>query len=431
VATLPLYARYAHPRLLAVFFLGIASGLPLALVSGTLSIRLTESGVDKATIGLFAYASYPYVFKFVWSPLMDHVRLPFLSRRFGQRRSWMLLSQAGLIVAIGMLGASDPIQSPGATAMFALLVAFFSASQDIVIDAFRVEYLTKEQYTDGAAMGVLGYRVGMLISGAGALMLAEILPWSLVYSAMSGAILIGVVTIVCAGEPVVARRAIVYRGVGDWVSQAVKAPFAQFIASHPRWPLLLLYAGTYAMSDGFIGFMSGAFLRETGFSKTEIAAVVKIYGFAATILGAFAAGMLVRRTGLWKALMLAGVVQIIANLGYLLVTVTGAKLWALMLAVSLDNFSGGMMTAVGVAYLMRLCHTDYTATQYALLSSLAALARTTTAGAAGYISAEYGWAAMFGTSAILGIPALAFLLALRHDDVMQNLVENREENTET
>jgi PAT family beta-lactamase induction signal transducer AmpG len=412
--------RYFHPRLLIVLLLGMASGLPLALVGGTLSIRLTESGIDRATVGLFAWASYPYVFKFLWSPLMDHLPLPFLTRRFGRRRGWLLLTQFCLFFCILLLGRADPATAPGQVALLALLVAFFSASQDIVIDAFRVEYLPQEQHVDGAAMGVFGWRVGALISSSGALILSDHAPWALVYAAMAASVLIGVVAALLAREPELPPAAALHTAECSWFTRAAITPFTQFIAAHPRWPVLLGFAALYATSDGFIAFMSNAFLLETGYSKTQIGTVVKLYGFAATILGAFSAGVLVRRTGLWKSLVVAAVFQIVTNLGYLLITHTGAELWALMLAISLDNFAGGLVTSSAVAFLMRLCHKEYTATHYALLSSLAALSRTTLAGLAGYVSLEYGWAAMFLTSAVLGIPALVLILfPLRNEQAMR------------
>lgn len=422
------FSRYFQPRLLAVFFLGISSGLPLALVVGTLSARLTESGIDKATIGLFAWVSYPYVFKFVWAPLMDRLPPLPMMRRLGHRRGWMLTAQLCLLLAILGLAQVNPAEAPELTALFALLVAFCSASQDVVIDAYRAEILSKEDYGDGVALAVFGYRVGMLISGAGALTLATVLPWETVYTLMALAVSIGVVTVLLAPEPEALRHLGTEKNVAEWVRSAVISPFAQFMRAHKRWPLLLLFVAIYHASDGFVGFMSTPFLLDVGFKKDEIALVAKLYGFGAAIAGSFAGAYLVRRIGLWNTLLLAGAAQMVTKLGYLLITDIGAELWALTLAISLDNFTGGAETAAGVVLLMRLCHVDFTATQYALLSSLAGLARISMAGFAGFVAAEHGWAAMYITGAALGLPSLLVLFSLRgHAAFAQNSVEKTQE----
>lgn len=411
---------YFHPHILTVLVLGFASGLPLPLVAGTLAARLTDAGASLAAIGLFAYVMVPYSLKFAWAPLVDHLRLPWLTRRFGQRSGWMLLTQAALLVALLALGSADPAAAPLLTALLALLVAFLSASQDIVIDAYRAEFLEQERYGEGAAAAVLGYRLGaQLVGGALALSLADHLPWSQVYTLMAGLMVVGMAALLRAGEPKRRRESAPYAGPRDWLAQAVIGPFAQFARAHPRWLALLAFVALYRMPDGFIGFMSTPFFLNIGFTKTEIAAVAKVYGLAASIGGAILGGLAVRRFGVWPALMTMGVAQMFSNLAYLLVAHAGPEIWALMTAITLDNLAGGAVTAVAVAFLMRLCDVNYTATQYALLSSLAALAGMTLAGAAGWIAAQYGWVAMFTLSSIIGLPALLLLAGLRNLPAMR------------
>ncbi len=422
------FARYFRKNILIVLLLGFSSGLPLALVGSTLAVWLTDSDITMSAVGLFAYVASPYTFKFAWAPLIDHLRIPYFSDRLGQRVSWMLLAQAGVMGSVVMLGMTDPKSAPAVVALLALLTAFFSASQDVVIDAYRTEFLPKEDYGEGAAVAVFGYRVGMLVAGAGALALADQMDWSMVYTIMGVLMVIGMATVLWAGEPEVKKHPIQYHGVEDWVKQAVFEPFAQFAKSHPQWIFILFFIAFYRMSDGFIGFMSNPFLREMGFTKTEIAAVAKLFGFCATILGAVLGGAIIRYIGLWKALLVFGLIQLLTNLSYLVVAYVGHEIWALTLAISLDNLSGGAVTAAAVVFLMRLCHPDYTATQYALLSSLASLAGMSLAGVAGYVAEHYGWPVMFMLSGALGFPALALLFYLRKEP--EFVVAGQEEPTQ-
>lgn len=407
------FTRYFRKNILVILLLGFSSGLPLALVGSTLAARLSDGDIAMSSLGLFAYVASPYTFKFAWAPLIDHLRIPVLGKLLGQRVSWMLMAQVGVMGSVIALGMTDPKVALFPVAILALVTAFFSASQDVVIDAYRAEYLTKEDYGEGAAVAVFGYRVGMLAAGAGALALADQIDWSLVYTIMGGLLIVGMLTVLWAGEPKVEKHPIRYHGMEDWLKQAVLTPFVQFAKHHPDWILILVFVALYRMSDGFIGFMSTPFFLDMGFSKTEIAAVAKLFGFCATIVGAMLGAAGIRYLGLWKALFAFGILQLTTNLSYLLVASVGHEVWALTLAISLDNLSGGAVTAAAIAFLMRLCHPDYTATQYALLSSLASLAGMTLAGAAGFVAEHFGWPVMFMTAGILGLPALALLYMLR------------------
>lgn len=420
--------RYLNPRILAVLLLGISSGLPRALVGGTLSAWLAKSGVDKASIGLFAYVALPYSFKFAWSPLMDQLRLPYLTRLVGQRVSWMLLTQGGLIAGLLAMAWINPAFSAETLALAAVAVAFFSASQDVVIDAYRTEFLTKDQYGEGAAVAVFGYRVGMLLSGAGALIMVGWLGgdtlydytiWSRVYMVMAALTGLGVLTVLMAGEPDVDRPEAGHRSLRRWMEEAVVAPFRQFAEAHQGWLWLLLFVAMYRVADGFIGFMTNPFYLEIGFTLPQIGSVGKLYGFVAAVLGGFLGAWGLTRLGLRRALLWFGIGQLASNLIYLLLLSTGPQLWALMVVISVENMAGGAVGAVAVAFLMQLCDTRYTATQYALLSSLAAISGTLLAGPAGYVADAWGWGPMFIISALLGLPALALLLPLRGHPLLQ------------
>jgi MFS transporter, PAT family, beta-lactamase induction signal transducer AmpG len=408
----PLIDRQAR----IVLLLGFSSGLPYLLVGGTLGVWLRETGLDIATVGLFAWASIPYSFNFAWAPLVDQLALPFLTRRMGKRRSWMLLSQLLLFACLLALSFIQPEISLLWVALVALLAAFCSATQDIVIDAFRTEFLPKDRYQDGAAMAVFGYRIGVLCAGAGALALADMaaFDWQDVYQLMALLMLVGIATTLSIREPEhPPRDAAMLRDSKGWLRYALLEPFRNFAARHTLWPWVLLLIFAYRLPDGFIGFISYSFYIDQGFSKTEVAAIVKLYGLIATLAGAVLGATLMRRYGLYACLVGALVMQMITNLTYMGFSVLGPSQTYLMLVISIDNLGAGIITAAAITYMMQLCDLRFTATQYALLSSLASLASKTLAGGAGIVAQSYGWNAMFVLSAVLGLPALFILLWLR------------------
>ena len=398
------YRIYFHPKVLAVMLLGFSSGLPRLLVASTLGAMLTEYGIEMAAVGLFAYVALPYSFNFLWAPLVDAIRLPVLGSWLGQRRSWMLLSQILLMLAIAALALVDPSQDPARVALLALLVAFFSASQDITVDAFRTEYLDKSQYGEGAAMAVFGYRLGMLLAGAGVLYFAEYLGWQTAYLIMAAAMVVGMVTTLLVRAPAKAEAA---PAQALSLSRLIISPFKDFMARFPAWGWLLGFILFYRLSDGFIGFMTTPFFLQIGFDKPTIAAIAKLFGFGATLAGMFIGGAMIARRGLFTSLWSFALFQLLANSSYLMLSVVGKNEGWLTVAISLDNLSGGMVTAAAIAFMMRLCqNASYTATQCTLLSSLASLGSITLAGTAGWIAQSYGWTAMFGLSALLGLPCL-------------------------
>src|SRR5690606_4933252 len=349
-----------------VLALGFSSGLPLLLTFSTLSIWLAEEGVSKTAIGLFALVGAPYTFKFVWAPLIDRARLPGLTALLGRRRSWALLIQALLAVAILALGASRPSAAPLATAFCAVIVAFLSASQDVVLDALRIELLQERQQGAGAAVYVMGYRLGMLAAGAGALFLAEVLPWFLVYGAMAALMAVGAVAVLLSPEPTEAAMPPARRG-GAWLHDAVIAPFAEFLR-RPGWLAILAFVALYKFGDSLAGVMANPFYLEMGFSKAEIAGVSKIFGLWATLIGGALGGLFVARFGIMRSLFVCGVLQMLSNLLFAAQALAGHNIALLTLVIAVENVAGGMGTAAFVAYLSALCNVAYTATQYALLS---------------------------------------------------------------
>lgn len=394
-----------------VLLLGFSSGLPLALTAATLSAWLSESGVDKTAIGLFAAVATPYSLKFLWAPLMDAVPFPLLSKWFGRRRGWILATQIALALAIIGLGFADPSISPWHTALMAVIVAICSASQDIVVDAYRVEILAKEEQGIGAAMVQYGYRLGMLASGAGALALADHVSWTTTYLIMAAFMIVGILTILCSPEPQASAQ-LVPPARGRWLSETLIAPFANFMTNR-SWLLILLFIIFYKLGDAFLGIMTNPFLLEIGFTKTQIAGVVKVYGLIATLLGVFLGGIMTYRMGTIRTLWICGIAHALTNLMFVVQARVGADIQVLALGIFMENLSGGMTSSAFVAFLSGLCHARYTATQYALLSSLAAMGRTWLTTSAGWTADTFGWEAFFIVAVLLAVPGLALLWVLQ------------------
>lgn len=394
---------YGDKRILAILLMGFASGLPLALTGATLSIWLKESGISLTAIGLFAQVGLAYNLKFLWAPAVDRIALPVLTRLLGRRRSWALVIQLSLALALLALGAADPHNDPWTTAWRALLVAFLSASQDIVIDAYRVELLNEREQGAGAAATQVGYRLGMVASGAGALYVAYFFGWFWAYAAMSALVLLGMIVILATREP-----KLPVLPTGSWISAAVIAPFADF-ARRRAWLAILIFVVLYKLGDALAGVMSNPFYVAIGFDKIEIANVAKIFGLGASIAGVFLGGVFVYRLGVMGALMLCGVLQMLSNLMYVVQLWAGHDVRVLALTIAVENITGGMGSAAFVAYLSDLCSPAYTATQYALLSALAATARTVLASSGGYFADRLGWSPFFVLATFACLPGLALL----------------------
>ncbi len=415
-------AIYRDPRVVAIFFMGFSSGLPLALTGATLGIWLKESNVSLTAIGLFALVGIAYNLKFLWAPAMDRASLPWLTRWLGRRRSWALATQAALIASLLALGHSDPAADPALTALLALVVAFCSASQDIVIDAFRIELLEEHEQGVGAASTQYGYRGGMLVSGAGALYAASYGGWSLAYSAMAACVLVGVAAVIMTREPrraveaglAMGRKAVALQRA---FKEALAGPFAEFMRRE-GWALILLFVVLYKVGDAIAGVMAGPFYIAMDFTKIEIANVSKIFGLGATLIGVFLGGFFVYRLGVMKALMVCGIAQMLSNLMYAAQAVVGHDVAFLIATIGIENVTGGMGSAAFVAYLSSLCNVAYTATQYALLSSLMAVPRTVLASSGGAFAETMGWVPFFLFTTVAALPGLVLLWWLMRRDIV-------------
>lgn len=406
-------AIYREPRLLAILLMGFSSGLPLALTGATLGIWLAEAGLSLTAIGLFALVGTAYNFKFVWSPIIDRLPLPVLTRLLGRRRGWAVTIQALLGLAIVTLGFADPRIDPWWTALGAVAVAFLSASQDIVIDAYRVELLEEREQAAGAAATQVGYRFGMLAAGAGALYLATFFGWQATYAVMGALMGVGILTVLATPEP--SREGAVAKppekGLTAWLQDAVVAPFADFV-TRPNWILILVFVVLYKFGDALAGTVSSPFYVAMGFSKIEIANVSKIFGVVSTLVGVALGGVVTYRLGLVRGLMVCGVLQMLSNLMFAIQAMVGYDVPMLMATIAIENVTGGMGSAAFVAYLSSLCNVSYTATQYALLSSLAATARTMLSSSGGWLAESLGWIPFFLVTVLAAMPGLLLLVWL-------------------
>jgi MFS transporter, PAT family, beta-lactamase induction signal transducer AmpG len=404
-------AIYTDRRVLLILPLGFASGLPLLLTASTLSAWLATAGIRRAAIGAFALVGTPYALKFIWSPLIDRLPPPIPC---GRRRGWGISIQTALIAATLAMGSCDPRRGLALMGALALLVAFLSASQDIVIDAYRVELLGADQQGPGAAMIQTGYRIAMLVSGAGALMIADRAGWFAAYATMAALLAVGILVFILGPEPKIAPgvaqdiRGGEAGGLKHWFATAVVAPFADFMR-RPLWPAILIFIVGYKLGEAMAGVMATPLYVALGFSLSEIAAISKLVGFFATIAGAIIGGALTVRFGVMRALLLCGVLQSAGNLFYVLQAIGGHRLDYLALCVAAENVTGAMAGAALVAYLSSLCSPAFTATQYALLSSLAAVGRTLVASLGGVLAERLGWVPFFLLTTVATIPALILL----------------------
>ncbi len=413
---------YLEPASLRMLALGFSAGLPLLLVLGTLSFRLREAGIDRTTIGYLSWVGLAYAFKWVWSPLVDRLPLPLLTRWLGRRRSWLLLAQG--VVAAGLVGMAlaDPRQGLDAMVWCALLVAFGSATQDIALDAFRIESADTDHQAALAATYQTGYRLAMIWAGAGVLWVAaraedaslsgyQAGAWTTAYLAMAASMLVGVVTVLLSPEPT-PRPLPPARNLGEWLHGAVVAPFADFIRRY-RWQAALILAliAVYRISDVVMGIMANPFYVDMGYTKDEVAAVTKVFGVVMTLAGAFVGGVLSMRLGVMRVLMLGAVLSALSNLLFAWLGQRGHDLTGLVLVVSADNLAGGIASAAFIAYLSSLTNVQYSATQYALFSSMMLLLPKWLAGFSGQFVDAQGYSAFFTGTALLGLPVL-LLVAL-------------------
>ncbi len=415
-------AAYTEPRVLQVLALGFASGLPFLLTYSTLSAWLSTVGVRRAAIGTFALVATPYAFKFLWAPLIDRVPPPL---PLGRRRGWGITIQILLIGAILGLGLCNPKHNLPLMAAFAVLVAFLSASQDIVIEAWRVESLSRDQQAPGAAMDQSGYRIAMLVSGAGGLLIAAYAGWFAAYATMAALVGVGILAFLLGPEPKVFAETSYAAGSG-WqairhaFASAVIGPFRDFMR-RPLWPVILLSIFGYKLGEAMAGVMSTPLYISLGFSLPEIAAASKVFGFFSIVAGVLLGGVVTTRYGILRSLILCGILQSIGNLFFVLQAVGGHRIGYLALCVTAENLTGGMAGTALVTYLSSLCSPAFTATQYALLGSLAQLGRAVVASSGGVLSEKIGWVRFFLFTSVIGLPVLLlFLWTKPLDDFRKN-----------
>jgi Major Facilitator Superfamily. len=413
-------ALYREPRILGILFLGFSSGLPFLLTLATLHVWLSEIGISKTIIGLFAFVTIPYSLKFIWAPLIDRFPFPLLSTWLGHRKGWMLASQIMLVIMLILLGSSNPEKHVWYTAACALLVSFFSATQDIVIEAYRVERLEIHEIGPGAGASNLGYRLGMWVSGAGALYLASKFSWAVTYSFMAACLSIGMIATLLSHEPTVKRQLhnlneklqhhrLSSTTILKVLWQSLKDSTQYFAAQHD-WPVLLAYILFFKLADTALNVMAAPFLLEVGFSKLEIAHVGKAFGIGAMIVGGLFAGILLAQCSLRKVLLLCAGMQLASAIMFYLQALVGYNITLLFATIGIENLSNGMGAAAFITYLSIVCRGPHAGAHFALLTSIASLARVSFSSLSGWTADHLGWPHYYILTAIVCLPNLVLML---------------------
>ena len=426
-------AVYRHPRVAAMLFLGFSAGLPFLLVFSTLSAWLRDQGIERSTIGFFGWVGIMFSIKVLWAPIVDRLPLPVLTRALGKRRSWMLVAQVSIALGVTAMAATDPTAGLTRLALLAVFVAFASATQDVAIDAWRVEAVEVERQGAMAASYIFGYRLALLVAGAGSFYIADFASWATAYRVMGALMVVGIVTTLLVAEPdhrvspatremeqrmadAIARFAHLpgpAQRLAAWFSGAVAAPFLEFFRRNGAAALVILaLVGLYKVSDLIMGIMANPFYIDLGFSKSEIATVAKVFGFAMTITGTAIGGVLVARIGLMRSLLTGAVMVATTNLLFMVLARVGPDLWMLAVTISADNLSVGVSSVALIAYLSSLTNRAYTATQYALFSSLMTLPGQFIGGFSGVVVDAIGYANFFVYAACAGLPAIGLVLYL-------------------
>lgn len=386
-------------RMLVAFLMGFSCGLPLLLTTSVLQAWMKEEGVDLTVIGLFTLVGIPYTLKFLWAPILDRFTLPFL----GRRRGWLLVAQLALLFSISGLGNTDPVSNPWMVAFAAFLVTFFSASQDIVVDAYRREDLSDEELGLGSSLYINGYRIGMLLASGGGLIIADHVPFSMVYLLMAGAMLPGIVTTLSAPEPKTNM------GSPETLKNAVIDPLVEYFSrSGALW--ILAFILLYKIGDTMASAMTTPFYLDIGFSKTEIGAVVKLFGFWATIVGSLIGGVIMIRLGINRSLWIFGFLQAVSTACFAILARVGHSVPTLSWVIGFENFSSGMGTAAYAAFMASITNKKFTATQYALLTSLMGVPRVIASAPTGFLAKNLGWESFFIVCTLIAIPGMLLLL---------------------
>lgn len=401
-------------RMLVAAIMGFACGLPLLLTITILQAWMKDEGVDLALIGLMALVGLPYTLKFLWAPFLDRFTLPFL----GRRRGWLLVTQWALIISIAGLGFTRPAENPWIVAFAAFLVTFFSASQDIVVDAYRREDLSDRELGLGSSMYVYGYRIGMLLASGGGLIMADHMSFRMVYLIMAACLSVGVITTVLTPEPLASL------GTPKTLKEAIVDPFLEYFSrSGAIWVLAFILL--YKIGDNMASFMTTPFYLDIGFSKTEIGWVVKIFGFWATMVGTFLGGLVMLQIGIYRSLWFFGFLQAVSTALFALLARIGHSIPALAAVISFENFSSGMGTAAFVAFMASLTNKKFTATQYALLTSLMGVPRVLASAPTGYMADYLGWANFFIACTLIAIPGMVLLFRILPEYEKKDETPNR------
>ena len=420
---------YLQEKIVVIFFLGFSGGLPFPLVYATLTYWLNEAGIEKSTITAFAWIGFAYAFKFLWSPLVDRLNLPVLTATLGRRRAWLFFSQVLIGISLFALSTIDPAQAITAFAFVALAVAISSATQDMAIDAYRIECAAEEMQGLLAAAYQYGYRIAMIVGGAGALYVADFMSWTIAYQSMAVCMGIGVLTTLLAKEPPVPAGVDVSERIFDdgflrWFAKSVAGPFADFFRRYGWFALtMLLFIALYRISDYVLGILANPFYDDIGFTKSQVASVAKLYGLWVALVGIAGGGLAIAKFGAARSLVISATLIAVTNLFFVYLASTGPDLLALTITISFDNFAQGFSGTVFIAYLSSLTNISFTATQYALFSSLSVFIGKLVAGFSGRVQELLGYEGFFLYAAATGIPSIILAIIIirytpapRHDD---------------
>jgi MFS transporter, PAT family, beta-lactamase induction signal transducer AmpG len=416
-STVPAFKPYLRKMPIVSFLLGISSGFPLTLLLATMTFWLAKEGIDKKTIGFAVGLTTPYTLKFLWAPLVDKLPLPFLTKTFGQRRGWLFFIQALLIIAIWNLGASDPANNLAFFAVWAIIVAFLSATQDIVIDAYRIEILADDEMAHGTATNQFGYRTGNLLAGAGTIYLASSeglgLGWAMAYGLTGMCIIPAILGALWAGPGRYVDRYAQAKGMtpGQWLAETVVNPFREFLGRNGA-ALILGFVLIYKVGDAMGQIMLAPMIVELGFSDTDYITANKAWGFGALIVGSALAAPFILFLGMGRALLYSGLLMMFSNVMFMILAATGNNYWMLVAAIVTENITSGIGLTVFTTYLSGLSSLAYTATQFALLSSFAAVGRTWMAAPAGYVADSLDWVGFWGFTVVAAMPGMLLLWLL-------------------
>lgn len=432
------FFSFFDKRILSIFFFGFSSGLPFLLTLSTLTIWLKELGMNNTTVGLFVGVTFPYMFKFLWGPIVDQVKIPFLGSVLGQRRSWALLSQVAIIGMLIGLGSSQPETHIFATAFWAFGVAFCGALQDVVIEAYRIEIIDEDQKGSASTAMSLGWRLGLMTSGVGALFIAELFSWETAYFLMAMFMIVGVLTTVCSSTPTtlvfssaphLSLRASSHQRFWNWFSQTYLPPLRELWGTYD-WRIVLTFIFLYKIGDTTLSVMNTPFLVEAGFSKLEIANIAKFFGIATMVVGSFVGGAFVNRFEILPSLILCATLQFLSNLMFIIQALVGHDLSVLVITIGVENFTCGFGATAFIAYLSSLCSVPHTATHFALLSSFGSMARIVISLGAGVLADIFMWPFFFTITAAACVPCVFLLFyAAHHFSYKSSFLKKEEDPT--